>query len=84
MHAPRVLALGAAGLVVAAVMMAGATGIVSASLLGQGPAGSSAAATAEIPPEMLALYQAAAATCPGLPWTILKFDRSMLRPDPVW
>jgi len=57
--------------VVAAVMMAGATGIVSASLLGQGPAGSSAAATAERPPEMLALYQGAAATRPGLPWTVL-------------
>jgi cell wall-associated NlpC family hydrolase len=78
---PRVLAFGAAGLVVAAVMMAGATGIVSASLLGNGsgrggPAagggvGPSAAASREIPPPMLALYRAAAATCPGLPWTVL-------------
>jgi len=29
------------------------------------------AATSKIPPAMLALYQEAAATCPGLPWTIL-------------
>ena len=29
------------------------------------------AATAKIPPAMLALYQEAAATCPGLPWTVL-------------
>ena len=29
------------------------------------------AATAEIPPAMLTLYQQAAATCPGLPWTVL-------------
>jgi cell wall-associated NlpC family hydrolase len=72
--------------VLAAVMMAGATGIVSASLLGNGPGGGSAgvgvggaggridpsaAASSEIPPEMLQLYRAAAATCPGLPWTVL-------------
>ncbi len=29
------------------------------------------AATSKIPPAMLALYQEAAATCPGLPWTVL-------------
>ena len=29
------------------------------------------AATSKIPPAMLALYQEAASTCPGLPWTIL-------------
>ncbi|MEY9963351.1 cell wall-associated NlpC family hydrolase [Streptacidiphilus sp. MAP12-16] len=28
-------------------------------------------ALADIPPAMLALYQQAAATCPGLPWTVL-------------
>jgi cell wall-associated NlpC family hydrolase len=33
--------------------------------------GVSAAATAKVPPQMLTLYQAAAITCPGLPWTIL-------------
>ncbi len=31
----------------------------------------SSAATAAIAPAMLALYQQAAATCPGLPWTVL-------------
>jgi cell wall-associated NlpC family hydrolase len=29
------------------------------------------AATSKIPPALLALYQEAAATCPGLPWTVL-------------
>jgi cell wall-associated NlpC family hydrolase len=29
------------------------------------------AATSKIPPAMMALYQQAAATCPGLPWTVL-------------
>jgi cell wall-associated NlpC family hydrolase len=29
------------------------------------------AATSKIPPAMLTLYQQAAATCPGLPWTVL-------------
>jgi cell wall-associated NlpC family hydrolase len=84
----RVLVGGAAGLVIAAVMMAGATGIVSASLLGLAPGsgggGTSAAsgsaaggieptalANGEIPAGMLALYRAAAATCSGLPWTVL-------------
>ncbi len=36
---------------------------------GQAVAGSDAAA--KIPPAMLALYQQAAETCPGLPWTVL-------------
>jgi hypothetical protein len=31
----------------------------------------SADATAEIPPAYLVLYQEAAATCEGLPWTVL-------------
>ena len=45
----------------------------AASLLGVGggaPAASSAA-TAQIPAAMLMLYQQAAASCPGLPWTIV-------------
>jgi cell wall-associated NlpC family hydrolase len=65
----------AAGL--AAALAAGVVGTAilasAASLLGVGggaPAASSAA-TAQIPPAMLALYQQAAATCPGLPWTVL-------------
>ena len=63
-----VLAAGLAAAVVGTAILASA-----ASLLGVGgsaPAASSVA-TARIPPAMLALYQQAAATCPGLPWTIL-------------
>jgi cell wall-associated NlpC family hydrolase len=48
--------------------------VVSAvSFLGGAPGGppASAEATAHIPAAMLALYQRAAATCPGLPWTVL-------------
>lgn len=45
-----------------AVSMLGATGSAPSV---------SAAATAKIPPAMLTLYQQAAVTCPGLPWTIL-------------
>jgi len=30
-----------------------------------------ASATSAIPPQMLALYERAAPTCPGLPWTVL-------------
>ncbi|MFB7630596.1 NlpC/P60 family protein [Streptomyces sp. NPDC056149] len=48
-----------------------------ASVLGGITAGSGTAATPsrqalnDIPPRMLALYQRAALTCPGLPWTVL-------------
>jgi cell wall-associated NlpC family hydrolase len=35
------------------------------------PPAATSAATAAIPPAMLTLYQQAAATCPGLPWTVL-------------
>jgi hypothetical protein len=38
---------------------------------GGGAPAASGAATAQIPPAMLTLYQQAATTCPGLPWTIL-------------
>jgi cell wall-associated NlpC family hydrolase len=38
---------------------------------GAGEPSASTTATAKIPPDMLALYQQAAATCPGLPWTVL-------------
>jgi hypothetical protein len=41
------------------------------------PTATSAGATTKIPPDILALYQGAAATCPGLPWTILMTDRSI-------
>lgn len=59
--------------------MAAATGVVSAALSGgSGVAGGggtaigvSAVASSAIPAGMLSLYQEAAATCPGLPWTVL-------------
>ena len=56
-----------------AVAMIGTTILASAaSLLGGGGAPvASSAATTQIPTAMLTLYQQAAATCPGLPWTIL-------------
>ena len=61
------------GLVLAAALVGTAVVASAVSLLGVGggaPA-STAAATARIPPAMVALYEQAAATCPGLPWTIL-------------
>jgi cell wall-associated NlpC family hydrolase len=65
----------AAGLAVGLTVAVIGTAILAsaASLLGVGggvPAASSTA-TAQIPPALLALYKQAAATCPGLPWTIL-------------
>lgn len=39
--------------------------------VGSGAPSAPSAATSSIPPAMLALYQEAAATCPGLPWTVL-------------
>jgi len=65
----RLAALGAA-LVLLVVLMAGAAGAGVASLLGGGSP-PSAAAVGTIPARMLALYQQAATTCPGLPWTVL-------------
>jgi cell wall-associated NlpC family hydrolase len=43
----------------------------AATVFGGGAPTATAAATASIPPAMLALYQSAATTCPGLPWTVL-------------
>ncbi len=71
MSAPRLLGIGAAGLVLAATVMAGAAGVVGVSLLGQGGTAPGATAADEIPSAMVALYEQAAATCPGLPWTVL-------------
>lgn len=65
------VAAGAAGLILLVAVLAGAAGAGIASLLGGGDAAPSATATGNIPPAMLALYQQAAATCPGLPWTVL-------------
>jgi cell wall-associated NlpC family hydrolase len=65
------LAWAAAALVLAVVLVAGAAGAAVASLLGGGDTSPSPAAIGGIPPAMLALYLQAAATCPGLPWTVL-------------
>jgi hypothetical protein len=56
-----------------AVAVLGVLGLVSlglsTSIIGGGPP--SAGAQRDIPPVYLALYQAAADTCPGLPWSVL-------------
>jgi cell wall-associated NlpC family hydrolase len=67
------LGAGLAAVLVAVALIGTAVLTSAVSMLGVGgdapPA--SSAATAQIPPAMLALYQEAAATCPGLPWTIV-------------
>jgi hypothetical protein len=63
------LAAGGAALVLLVVVMAAGAGV--ASLLGGGDTSPSATAVTQIPSDMLALYQGAASTCPGLPWTVL-------------
>ena len=65
------VATAAAGLVLLVALLAAGAGAGIASLLGGGDTAPSATATASVPPAMLALYQQAAATCPGLPWTVL-------------
>ena len=65
------LAAAAAGVVLLVALLAAGAGAGIASLLGGGGTAPSATATAAIPPAMLALYQEAATTCPGLPWTVL-------------
>jgi len=65
------VAAGAVGLVLLVAVIAAGAGAGIASLLGGGDSSPSAAATADIPPAMLVLYQQAATTCPGLPWTLL-------------
>ena len=65
------LAAVGAGLITLVVLMAGAAGAGIASLLGGGGSAPSPTATSQVPPAMLALYQQAATTCPGLPWTVL-------------
>jgi hypothetical protein len=67
-----VLAAGlSVGLAAAVVGTAVLTSAVSLLGVGSGAPAASSAATAQIPPAMLTLYQEAAATCPGLPWTML-------------
>ena len=65
------VATGAAGLILLVAVLAAGAGAGIASLLGGGDASPSATATDNIPSAMLTLYQGAATTCPGLPWTVL-------------
>jgi cell wall-associated NlpC family hydrolase len=65
------VAAGAGGLLLLFLVVAAGAGAGFASLLGGGDATPSAAATGQIPAAMLTLYQSAASTCPGLPWTVL-------------
>ncbi|EQD70372.1 NLP/P60 protein, partial [mine drainage metagenome] len=64
------VAAGAAGLVLLVAVLAAGAGAGIASLLG-GATTPSSTATGQIPATMLLLYQEAATTCPGLPWTVL-------------
>jgi cell wall-associated NlpC family hydrolase len=63
-----VLAVGLAVAVIGTAILASAASLLG---VGSGAPAASSMATAKIPPAMLMLYQEAAATCPGLPWTIL-------------
>jgi cell wall-associated NlpC family hydrolase len=65
------VAASAAGLVLLVAVLAAGAGAGIASLLGGGATTPSSTATGQIPATMLALYQEAATTCPGLPWTVL-------------
>ena len=65
------MAAGAGGFLLLTLVVAAGAGAGFASLLGGGDATPSASALGQIPPAMLALYEAAATTCPGLPWTVL-------------
>jgi cell wall-associated NlpC family hydrolase len=80
----RAFAAGALALAVLAAMLGFAIVASAVSILGAGgpssllPSGGSGgfasgggAGSTAIPPPMLALYQQAASTCPGLPWTVL-------------
>jgi cell wall-associated NlpC family hydrolase len=65
---------GLAALTLTVTLVAAATGAVTSQLFGSGGQGSSspsASALSDIPPGYLLLYQQAAATCPGLDWTVL-------------
>ncbi|MGA2472080.1 MAG: NlpC/P60 family protein, partial [Acidimicrobiales bacterium] len=62
------LAVGLASALVGTAVVASALSLLG---VGGGAPAASSAATAKVPATMLALYQDAAATCPGLPWTVL-------------
>ena len=62
------LAVGLAVAVIGTALLASAASLLG---VGSGAPSASSAATTQIPSAMLTLYEQAAATCPGLPWTIL-------------
>ena len=66
----RVVGIAAGGFLLVVVLIAGAAGAGIASLLGGGDSAPSTTATDDIPTSMLSLYEQAATTCPGLPWTV--------------
>jgi len=72
---PAAVALGVGGAMIAALLAVMAIGMVLMGMsqaTASAPTGNpSAYAVSDIPPEMLAIYQKAAATCPGLSWSIL-------------
>ncbi len=70
-NAAATLAAAALGLLVFVALMAGAAAAGFASLFGFGSPAPSRAALAAIPRNYLVLYEQAAATCPGLSWTVL-------------
>jgi cell wall-associated NlpC family hydrolase len=61
----------AMGAVAGLVVLTAVAGAGLLSMLGGASAAPSTTAQSNIPPAMLALYQAAAQTCSGLPWTVL-------------
>jgi hypothetical protein len=65
----RAAGIAAAGLLLLMIVVAAGAGV--GVLSGGGFSVPGAAATAAIPPVMLGLYEQVAATCPGLPWTVL-------------
>ena len=62
------LAVGLAVAVIGTAILASATSLLG---VGSGGPAASLAATSNIPAAMLALYEQASATCPGLSWTIV-------------
>jgi hypothetical protein len=69
----KTVALAVGAIMISVVLIAAGTGGAALSLLTGGSGGStlSAAAVDQIPPNYLLLYIEAAATCPGLDWTVL-------------
>jgi hypothetical protein len=67
----RLAAAGLTGALAAALVGTAVVASAVSFLGGGGQIPPSSAAVAGIPPAMLALYQEAAATCAGLPWTVL-------------